>query len=216
MFFSLLKVVLYVVTLRFISGEVSTMIPLATNGYGFHRGNSAAITTVEFFIDLTCSSCLESWPLLTQVYQSYKDRVRFLYRIFPLPYHQQGFIVAKAAQVVDQLGSKDSVFAFFDIAFDKQPLIYNSATYDTTYNQVLAIVEPWVTLAANISSSDYYNAMNSSTTIGKTCEMNARYMWKYVTLQGVFATPFFAINGLQVGGLETLADWQSALDPLVA
>jgi hypothetical protein len=52
--------------------------------------------------------------------------------------------------------------------------------------------------------------MNNSTN-----EMNARYMWKYTTLQGVYATPFFAIDGLKAMGLDTFEDWQAALDPLV-
>jgi hypothetical protein len=45
--------------------------------------------------------------------------------------------------------------------------------------------------------------------------MNTRYMWKYVTIQGVFATPLFNIDGLKVGGLDTFDDWKAALDPLV-
>jgi hypothetical protein len=57
--------------------------------------------------------------------------------------------------------------------------------------------------------------MNSSTLVGNQAEMNARYMWKYNCLQEVFATPMFQIDGLKVGGLNTFADWQAVLDPLV-
>eukprot|EP01032_Pedospumella_encystans_P030745 gene30745-34696_t len=82
-----------------VSAAASSMIPLTKDGHAYHRGNLASKTVVEMFIDLTCSSCLQSWPLLTKVYEAYKDAVHFEYRVFPLPYHQQAFIVSKAAQL---------------------------------------------------------------------------------------------------------------------
>lgn len=195
--------------------EIQTFIPLAKDGHAFHRGNTASLTTVEYFIDLTCSACRDSWKVLTEVYQLYKDKVHFQYRIFPLPYHQQGFIVAKAAQVVQAYGKPDSVFTFFDTAYAKQPAIYNAATLDTTYNEVVDLVGSWATAGTGVTLEQYNTGMNSSTTIGQQCEMNARYQWKYITLQGVFATPMFQVDGLKVGGLETVEDWKSVLDPLV-
>lgn len=199
-----------------VSAQIQTFIPLSKDGHAFHRGNTASLTTVEYFIDLTCSACRESWPLLTQVYQEYKDKVHFMYRVFPLPYHQQGFILAKAAQVVQANGNSDAVFKFFDTAYIKQPAIYNSATADMTYNEVIKLVGDWATADTGVTLDQYYTGMNSSTPIGQQCEMNARYMWKYITLQDVFATPMFQVDGLKVGGLNTFADWQSVLDPLVA
>ena len=71
---------------------------------------------------------------------------------------------------------------------------------------------------------------------GQTIEMNTRYMWKYATIHGnpkviiltqnchnltrmftpdVYATPTYAVNGLFVLGLETFAQWQQVLDPLL-
>lgn len=199
------------------SADTQSFIPLSRNGHAFHRGNTSALTTVEYFIDLTCSACRDSWPVLNEVYNTYKEKVHFEYRVFPLPYHQQGFIVAKAAQVVNVFGSDaDSVFKFIDIAYDQQPAIYNAATADMTYNQVVDLVATWATDGTGATTENYYTGMNSSTTIGSQCEMNARYAWKYIAIQGVFATPMFQIDGLKVGGLDTLDDWKSVLNPLVA
>lgn len=198
-----------------VSAEAETAIPLSRDGRAFHRGNFSSLTTVELFIDLTCSACRDSWPLLTQVYQVYKDRVHFMYRIFPLPYHQQGFIVAKGAQVVNAYAGSEAAFKYIDTSYAKQPAIYNSATADMTYNEVVELVSDWA-VSSGITKDQYYNGMNSSTTIGSQCEMNTRYMWKYVTLQGVYATPFVSIDGLKTMGLDTFEDWAAALDPLVA
>lgn len=214
---SVLSLALLAVLCVFISADTQSFIPLSKDGHAFHRGNTASLTTVEYFIDLSCSACMDSWELLGEVYATYKDKVHFLYRVFPLPYHQQGFILAKAAQVVSYYGSSpEAVFTFFDTCYAKQPAIYNSATADMTYNQVLQLVADWAVAGTGVSTAQYYAGMNSSTSVGSSCEMGARYMWKYCTLQHAFATPLFQVDGLQVGGLDTLADWQSVLDPLVA
>jgi protein-disulfide isomerase len=199
-----------------VSGTANSMIPLQRTGYAYHRGNTSALTTVEFFIDLTCSACMDSWSTLNQVVETYKNQVHFMYRIFPLPYHQQGFIVSKASVVAYVFGdSHDSVFTFMDTAYANQAQIYNSATANMTYNEVVALVGTWATEATGVTLEEYNMGMNSGNQVGSQIEMNTRYMWKYVTIQGVFATPLFNIDGLKVGGLDTFDDWKAALDPLV-
>lgn len=199
-----------------VSATANSMIPLQKTGYAYHRGNTSALTTVEFFIDLTCSACLDSWSTLNEVVATYKDKVHFLYRVFPLPYHQQGFIVSKASVVTYVFGTQDAVFTFMDTAYANQAQIYNSATANMTYNQVVDLVADWATQGTGVSKETYYAAMDSSNAVGNKIEMNTRYMWKYVAIQGVFATPLFNIDGLKVGGLDTFDDWKAALDPLVA
>jgi len=212
----MLVVALLLVTVLYVHGATQTKIPLDKNDYAFHRGNLASKVNVEFYLDLTCSSCLEAWPTLTEVYNKYQDSVHFYYRLFPLPYHQQGFIVNKAAHVVDYYGNENAVFTFFDTSFANQGAIYNSATADSTYNQVVELVSNWAVNGTGVSKDQYAIGMNSGNPIGSSLEMSTRYMWKYTTIHGMFATPSFLINGLEVGGLETFEDWQTTLDPLIA
>ena len=93
--------VLFTVILIFSWATLSTsqvpesLIPLSSSSYAYKIGNPSSNVVVEFFIDLGCSSCLEAWPTLQKLVQNYKDRVNFLYRVFPLPYHQQAFILSK-------------------------------------------------------------------------------------------------------------------------
>ena len=197
--------------------EVESQIPLSKASDAYQRGNKGSSVIVELFIDLSCSSCLLSWPTLTQVYEAYHEDVNFLYRVFPLPYHQQGFIVAKAAQVVNAFGSSTtSVFTYMNHVFSEQDLIYNSATADMTYNEVIKLVSTFATNDTGVNEVNYYIGMNSSTTIGSLIEMNTRYMWKFCALRGAYGTPLYAINGLYVSGLDTFEDWETTLDNLLA
>jgi len=72
-----------------------SLIPLSPSSYSYSIGHHASNVIVEFFIDLGCSACLQEWPTLQKLVENYKDRVLFMYRVFPLPYHQQAFILSK-------------------------------------------------------------------------------------------------------------------------
>jgi len=109
----------------------------------------------------------------------------------------------------------DDVFKYFDTCYANQALIYNSATADSTYNEVINLIGLWVTTSTNVTIEEYYNGMNQSTDAGSVIEFNSRYQFKYSTLHNVWATPFFFINGLNVQGIDTYDEWIQILDPLL-
>ena len=191
------------------------IIPLNANNHAFPRGSASSSIDVELFIDLTCSSCMYAWPLLQEVYQTYSSTVNFRYYSFPLPYHQQGFIISKAANLVNHF-SPVSVFKFMNHVIRNQRSIYNSATEDKTYVQVVTLVEKWATESTSVTAAQFKEGMDMRTTIGKKVEMNTRYMFKYCAIHGVSGTPQYKINGIEVTGLDAIEDWRGALDPLVA
>jgi hypothetical protein len=194
---------------------IESLIPLSKTANAYQRGNAASNVVVELVIDLTCSSCLDSWPMLNEVVESYSSSVSFMYRVFPLPYHQQAFIVSKAASVVFFYAPSE-IFSFIDAAYANQGSIYNSVTSDMSYNEVVNMVGGWVTNSTGVSASQYAVGMDMSTDDGSAVEMNTRYMFKYGGLHHSFATPFYQINGVSVTGLETFEQWKSTLDPLLA
>lgn len=202
----------------------ASLIPLSATANAYQRGNAASNIVVEYVIDLTCSSCLDEWDTLNKVVDVYGSQVNFLYRVFPLPYHQQGFIVSKAAALVDYYssdGSNDAVFTFMDTAFANQDQIYNSATADMTYNDVVKMVGTWAINGTGVSALQYAEGMNfvggaTNSDAATTIEMNTRYMFKYGGLHQSFATPLFSINGVSVMNLDTFEQWAATLDPLLA
>lgn len=208
-------VMLVVAMLGSVSAQAGeSLIPLSATADAYQRGNADSNIVVEFFIDLTCSSCLDAWPTLNEVVETYSSSVNFLYRVYPLPYHQQAFIVSKSAAVVNYY-APESVFDFMDLAYANQGEIYNSVTGDMSYNEVVSLVGTWATNGTGVSQAQYDIGMNMSTTDGYAIEMNTRYMFKYCSLHQTFATPLFAINGLTVMGLDTFAQWKATLDPLL-
>ena len=193
-----------------------SLIPLSPNGYAYSRGNPASNVVVEFFYDLTCSGCRDSWPVLTNVYEQYKDKVNFLYHVYPLAIHNAGFLLTQAAQTVNYFGPEGAIFTFMDTAMKNQPQIYNSQISNLSYNQVVDLVSSWAVDGTGITLDQYYEGMNSSTTVGSQMQMNSHYGWKYGALQSVYQTPSEMVNGLFVTDVQTLKQWEAIIDPLLA
>jgi hypothetical protein len=197
------------------SATTSSFIPLSANSWSFTRGTSSAVV-VDLYIDLGCSDTASVWSQLKDVVKNFENDVQFQFHLFPLPYHQQSFILSKAAFVVDYYGGHDAAFTFMDTCFALQPQIFNDATADMTYNQVTDLVGTWAVNGTGVTNVQYREGMNRSTTVGGKLEMNTRYMWKYSALHEVFGTPLYYIGGVFVtDGLNTYDDWVNALTPLL-
>jgi protein-disulfide isomerase len=75
---------------------------------------NAPIEMIEFS-DFQCPFCLRASPIVTQVLGAYGDRIRFVYRHYPLPNHPNARPAAEASQCANEQGKfwpyHDKLFA---------------------------------------------------------------------------------------------------------
>jgi protein-disulfide isomerase len=75
---------------------------------------NAPIEIIEFS-DFQCPFCLRANPIVTQVLNTYGDRIRFVYRHYPLPNHPNARPAAEASQCANEQGKfwpyHDKLFA---------------------------------------------------------------------------------------------------------
>jgi protein-disulfide isomerase len=75
---------------------------------------NAPIEMIEFS-DFQCPYCLRANPVVTQVLDAYGDRIRFVYRHYPLPNHPNARPAAEASQCANEQGKfwpyHDKLFA---------------------------------------------------------------------------------------------------------
>ena len=64
---------------------------------------TAPIEMIEF-ADFECPFCLKAFPIVKQVMAAYGDRIRLVYRHFPLPQHPNARPAAEAAQCAFEQG----------------------------------------------------------------------------------------------------------------
>jgi len=74
------------------------------------------------FSDFQCPFCIREYPKIRQVMEMYKDKVRLVFKHYPLPFHERPKPLTTAAQFVfEQKGL---------IAFWKMPRYDNGSTHD--------------------------------------------------------------------------------------
>jgi protein-disulfide isomerase len=68
------------------------------------RGAADAAVTIEEFADFECPACANFHPLLKAVEGEYDNRVRVIFRHFPLPQHRRAVAAAYAAEAAGLQG----------------------------------------------------------------------------------------------------------------
>ena len=105
------------------------------------RGPAEAPITIVEFSDLQCPACKAVQPLVKQVWDRYPDKVRLVFRHYPLfSLHQYAQVAAQAAEVVAASGK---FWEFHDKLFEKQEEWSNLSSQD-------AVLEAFETYAKDL------------------------------------------------------------------
>ncbi|MBI1813274.1 DsbA family protein [Candidatus Peregrinibacteria bacterium] len=84
------------------------------------RGDlSKAKAALIEYSDFECPFCKRFFPTAKQVLSTYGDKVAFVYRDFPLSFHQNAHKEAEAGRCVFALGGNDAFWKYHDYVFDK-------------------------------------------------------------------------------------------------
>jgi len=89
--------------------------PGASNPYA--RGTDTARVTLEEFSDFQCPACGTLEPGLRKVVKDYGERVKLVFRNYPLPMHRYAFFAARAAEAAGQQGK---FWEMHDALYDNQ------------------------------------------------------------------------------------------------
>ena len=81
------------------------------------RGGETAAVTLEEFSDFQCPACGGLEPTLRKIEKEYGDRVRLIFRNFPLKQHKYAFIAARAAEAA---GLQGKFWEMHDVIYDNQ------------------------------------------------------------------------------------------------
>jgi protein-disulfide isomerase len=81
-------------------------------------GSDRAVVTIVEFSDYQCPYCLQAVPILKRIQKDYGDRVRVVWKDFPLT--QIHPLALKAAQAAHCAGEQDKYWPYHDRLFDNQ------------------------------------------------------------------------------------------------
>lgn len=161
---------------------------------GHIRGDANAPITVVEFGDLECPACGAAEPFVRQMLAKHSD-VKLSFINFPLPIHPNAVPAARAAEAADKQGK---YYQMHDMLYDKQNdwvgLGDPSHAFQTYAGQIGLNVTQFV--------KDY----NSDPVKAKI-----QSDLDYANSLGTNQTPTFYVNGTQVLGVQTLANWDSLI-----
>jgi len=80
-------------------------------------GNKNASTTLTEYGDFQCPACGAYYPLVKEIKSEFKDKVRFVFRHFPLPQHPNAIPAALAAEAA---GAQEKFFEMHDMLYENQ------------------------------------------------------------------------------------------------
>lgn len=93
-------------------------------GNSFSKGPATAAVTIVEWSDFQCPFCSQAKDLVHQILDAFPNDVRFVFKNYPLPFHQQAMPAAKAAVAAGKQGKffemHDKLFENFkSLAADK-------------------------------------------------------------------------------------------------
>ncbi|MEZ4335111.1 MAG: thioredoxin domain-containing protein [Sandaracinaceae bacterium] len=84
------------------------------------RGNRDAALTLQIISDFQCPFCSRAVPTIDQVEERYGDRIRIVFRHYPLPFHQNAMGAAEASVEVYEQAGDAAFWAYHDLLFENQ------------------------------------------------------------------------------------------------
>jgi len=143
--------------------------------------DSAPVTLIEYG-DFECPSCGKAYPVLKRVKQRLGDRLRFVFRNFPLQTHPHAAHAAEAAESVATLGGNQSFWTMHDLLFENQRALEDE---DLAGYAVQAGVDGR-TVLTDLADARYQQYVRDSFMKG--------------VRSGVNGTPTFFIDGIRYDG----------------
>jgi protein-disulfide isomerase len=153
------------------------------------------VTLVEFG-DFQCPACGAEYPIVTQLLQTYKGKINFVFRNFPLPQHQNA---QAAAETAEAAGAQGKFFEMYNLLYTNQNTWGESTDamkYFTQYANALHLDMNKFT--SDVNGKKYANKIQADINDGYAVNVNA--------------TPTFFLNGVPIQGGLPYNDFKSRID----
>jgi len=155
------------------------------------KGPAGAPVTIVEFSDFQCPYCSRAEAVVKQILDNYKDKVRFVYRDFPLPMHPNAGKASEAAQCANEQGK---YWEYHDALYADQSKLA-LADLQATAERLGLKAEAFKTC---LESGKFAAEVSKDLADGQKA--------------GVGSTPSFFINGVPVVGARDFAAFAEIID----
>lgn len=164
------------------------------------KGGANARVVIQEFSDFQCPFCSRVGPTVSQVMEEYGDRVKIVWRDFPLPFHDNAHLAAEAGKEIFRQRNSQGFWAFHDLMFANQRALAR------------ADLERYAEQVGGVNMAQFRAALDNRThqaavdaDIAAVNEAGAR-----------IGTPSFFINGRLLQGAQPFEAFKAAIDRALA
>lgn len=164
------------------------------------RGNPNAKVVIVEFSDFDCPYCLKSQKTTRELREKYKDKIKWVFKDFPLDFHQNAMNIHIAGKCIYKL-KPEKFWDFFDAIFSEK------RTQEDLKKESLERKA----LALGVSQKEYQNCV-SDPNIKSEVDKNIQEGSKL----GVSGTPTFFINGRRLVGAVPIQEFEKIIQEELA
>jgi len=151
---------------------------------------NAPVTIIEFS-DFQCPYCERAEPAVKQILGKYKDKVKFIYRDFPLGFHPYAQKAAEASECADE---QKKYWEYHDLLFKNQ----NALDIESLKKYAKEL---------KLDESKFNKCLESGKYASET-----KKDFEDGQKAGVSGTPTFFINGIKVVGAQPYAVFEQVIE----
>jgi len=160
------------------------------------RGSANAKVTIQIFSDFQCPFCKRVEPTLKQVADEYKDKVKFVWRNMPLPFHQDAPLASEAAMEVFAQKGSAGFWKYHDQLFDAQGTD-NGIKRENLEKLAQEMGCDMTKFKEALDSHKHKAQIDADVAVASQASING--------------TPAFAINGYFISGAQPYAAFKGAI-----
>ncbi|MFQ5666877.1 MAG: DsbA family protein [Candidatus Binatia bacterium] len=166
------------------------------------KGPADAKVTIVEYSDFQCPYCSRGYHTMeNQVLKEYGDKVRFVYKNFPLPMHPWAQSAAVASECALQQ-KQEAFWKLYDFYFQNQRKI----TLQNLKEKSLAALD-----GAGLDATKFTDCVDNNRTLDQVKADQAEG-----ARVGVRGTPAFIINGRLVSGAQPFTNFKAVIDDELA
>jgi protein-disulfide isomerase len=172
-------------------------VPVESDDPVFGNEKDPLVTIVEFS-DFQCPFCTKVVPTVDKIKENYSDQVRFVFKQYPLPMHQQA---PMASEIALAAGEQGKFWEMHDLLFEKQGEMKGKTDEQ--------MIDWGVGLAKQLglNTGKLRKALESDKFKGEVQEET-----KLASKVGARGTPNFWVNGVNVVGAQPYSRFKTVID----
>lgn len=155
------------------------------------QGPSDAPVTLVEYGDYQCPSCGDAYPIVKRLQKHFGDKLRFVFRNFPLPMHP---LAEPAAEAAEFAASQEKFWPMHDALYENQDSLSEELFTELADRLKL----PAEQLTQSVGSHKFRARIQADLKSGEA--------------SGLRGTPTFYINGAQHSGSYDYASLKEAID----